>query len=478
MSGSTVLIVDDERTLARAVKGFLNESGYEAEIAGDAEEALRLLETLRPDVVFTDVRLPGMSGIDLLRRIREFDAAIPVIIMTAHGTIEGAVEAVKLGAFDYLKKPVDLEELKLLADRARENSQIKQELSYYRRRAAGPDPPLAGIVGQSAGLRAVLEQARQIAALQETPPVLITGETGTGKGLIAHTIHGASPRANRPFIEVNCTALPANLMEAELFGHERGAFTDAKESRMGLFEAAEGGFLFLDEVGDLELALQGKLLKAVEERTVRRVGGVRDRRIDVRILAASNRDLEREAQREQFRRDLYFRLAVIILHLPPLRERGNDILILAEHFLQRFNSKYGKQVRTIDTPARELLLTYPWPGNVRELSHVMERAVLWSQGSATLDVEHLSLGNPLRSSPSAENVVAEPGPPAELPSSQGSPVLPPPGVDLEGWEKSLIERALREADGNQTRAAQRLGITRDTLRYRLKKHGIQGYGTP
>jgi two-component system response regulator AtoC len=478
MSGSTVLIVDDERTLARAVKGFLTESGYEAEIAGDAEQALRLLETLRPDVVFTDVRLPGMSGIDLLRRIREFDAAIPVIIMTAHGTIEGAVEAVKLGAFDYLKKPVDLEELKLLADRARENSQIKQELSYYRRRAAAPDLPLVGLVGESAGLRAVLEQARQIAALQETPPVLITGETGTGKGLIAHTIHGASPRANRPFIEVNCTALPANLMEAELFGHERGAFTDAKESKMGLFEAAEGGFLFLDEVGDLELALQGKLLKAVEERTVRRVGGVRDRRIDVRILAATNRDLEREAQREQFRRDLYFRLAVIILHLPPLRERGNDILILAEHFLQRFNAKYGKQVRTIDTRARGLLLTYPWPGNVRELSHVMERAVLWSRGSAMLDVEHLSLGNPLQSTPSAEVVVQEPGPPVEPVPSPGSPVLPPPGVDLEGWEKSLIEQALREADGNQTRAAQRLGISRDTLRYRLKKHGIQGYGSP
>jgi two-component system response regulator AtoC len=478
MSGSTVLIVDDERTLARAVKGFLTESGYEAEIAGDAEQALSLLETLRPDVVFTDVRLPGMSGIDLLRRIQEFDAAIPVIIMTAHGTIEGAVEAVKLGAFDYLKKPVDLEELKLLADRARETSQIKQELSYYRRRAAAPGLPLAGLVGESAGLRAVVEQARQVAALQETPPVLITGETGTGKGLIAHMIHGASPRANRPFIEVNCTALPANLMEAELFGHERGAFTDAKESKMGLFEAAEGGFLFLDEVGDLELALQGKLLKAVEERTVRRVGGVRDRRIDVRILAATNRDLEREAQREQFRRDLYFRLAVIILHLPPLRERGNDIVILAEHFLRRFNSKYGKHVRTIDGGARELLLTYPWPGNVRELSHVMERAVLWSRDAATLDVEHLSLGNPLQATPPAEGVAPEPGRPAELASSPGAPMLPPPGVDLEGWEKSLIEQALREADGNQTRAAQRLGITRDTLRYRLKKHGIQGYGSP
>ena len=323
MSGSTVLIVDDERTLARAIKAFLTESGYEAEVAGDAEQALRLLETMRPDVVFSDVRLPGMNGIELLRRIREFDAAIPVIIMTAHGTIEGAVEAVKLGAFDYLKKPVDLEELKLLADRARENSQLQQELSYYRRRdAARDDVRCAGVIGESPAISAVLDQARQIAALDETPPVLITGETGTGKGLVARTIHGASPRAGKPFIEVNCTALPATLMEAELFGHERGAFTDAKESRMGLFEAADGGFLFLDEVGDVELSLQGKLLKAVEDRTVRRVGGIRDRQIDVRILAATNRDLERDAQRDRFRRDLYFRLAVIILHLPPLRERG------------------------------------------------------------------------------------------------------------------------------------------------------------
>ena len=294
MSTSTVLIVDDERTLARAVKAFLTEAGYEVEVAGDAEQALGMLETLRPDVVFSDMRLPGMNGIELLKRIREFDAGISVVIMTAHGTIEGAVEAVKLGAFDYLKKPVDLEELKLLADRARETTQLRQELSYYRRQAAR-DVPMAGVVGRSPAIRAVLDQARQIAALEETPPVLISGETGTGKGLIARTIHAGSTRASKPFIEINCTALPGTLMESELFGHERGAFTDAKESRMGLFEAGEGGFLFLDEVGDIELALQGKLLKAVEERTVRRVGGTRDRRIDVRILSATNRDLERAA---------------------------------------------------------------------------------------------------------------------------------------------------------------------------------------
>ena len=461
MSG-TVLIVDDERTLARAVKAFLLESGYEAEVAPDAEHALGLLESLRPDVVFSDVRLPGMTGIELLRRIREFDASIPVIMMTAYGSIEGAVEAVKLGAFDYLKKPVDLEELKLLADRAREHSQLRQELSYYRRQAAR-DVPFADVVGTSAAMRAVLEQARQIAALDETPPVLIMGETGTGKGLVARTIHAGSGRSAKPFIEVNCTALPATLMEAELFGHERGAFTDAKESRMGLFEAAEGGFLFLDEVGDVELALQGKLLKAVEDRTVRRVGGIRDRKIDVRILAASNRDLERESQRERFRRDLYFRLAVILLRLPPLRERGEDVLLLAEHFLRQFRAKYGKSIDRIDPRSHELLLGYPWPGNVRELSHVIERAVLWSRGP-DLDIEHLALEMPdgAHAPAPAEEAGARPA---------GSR---PAGMDLEQWERSLIEQALRESGGNQTRAAQRLGISRDTLRYRLKKYRIQG----
>jgi DNA-binding NtrC family response regulator len=455
----TVLIVDDERTLARSIKAFLIESGYEAEVAPDAEQALGMLETLRPDVVFSDLRLPGRNGIELLRRIRDFDPSIAVIIMTAYGTIEGAVEAVKLGAFDYLKKPVDLEELKLLADRAREHSQLQLELSYHRRRAAS-DVPFGAVLGDSPAMRAVLEQARQIAALDETPPVLIIGETGTGKGLVARTIHAGSRRSSRPFIEVNCTALPATLMEAELFGHERGAFTDAKESRMGLFEAAEGGFLFLDEVGDVELSLQGKLLKAVEERTVRRVGGIRDRKIDVRILAATNRDLERESQRERFRRDLYFRLAVILLRLPPLRERGKDVLALAEHFLRRFNAKYGRQVERLDPRTRDLLLAYPWPGNVRELSHVIERAVLWSKGPM-LDVEHLALEVPVE--------------PAE-PTAATSSALPdthPAGTDLEQWERTLIEQALRDSDGNQTRAAQRLGISRDTLRYRLKKYGIQ-----
>src|SRR5438105_3465703 len=373
-----------------------------------------------------------MSGLDLLRRIRAFDPVIPVIMLTAYGSIEGAVEAVKLGAFDYVKKPVDLEELKLLADRARETRLLKQELSYYRRRAT-TDGGFEGLVGESRAVQAVLERARQIAALDETPPVLLTGETGTGKGLLARAIHAAGARATKPFIEVNCTALPATLMEAELFGHERGAFTDAKESKPGLVEAAEGGFLFLDEIGDVDLAVQGKLLRVIEERAVRRVGSVRERRVDVRIMAATNRDLERAVGEERFRKDLYFRLAVIVLDVPPLRERGDDVLLLTEHFLRAFNAKYGKVVR--------------------ELSHVIERAVLWSRGP-TLDVEHLSLTRPVGG------------------TDHGDAAKPVDTATLPQREKTMIEQALREAGGNQTKAAQRLGISRDTLRYRLKKFGL------
>ena len=470
MNGSTILIVDDERTLARAMKAFLAEQGYESEVAGDAEQALQLLPTLHPDVVFSDVRLPGMTGIELLKRIKEFDPAIPVVIMTAYGSIEGAVEAVKLGAFDYVKKPLDLEELKLLADRARETSLMKQELSYLRRRVAR-DVPFANVVGKSPAILAVLEQARQVAALDETPPILITGETGTGKGLVARTIHASGARASRPFIDVNCTALPANLMEAELFGYERGAFTDAKESKIGLFEAAEGGFLFLDEIGDVELALQGKLLRAIEERVVRRVGGIRDRKVDARILAATNRDLERDVGHDRFRKDLYFRLAVILIRLPPLRERGEDVLLLAEYYLQHFASKYGRNAHRIDARAREQLMAYPWPGNVRELSHVIERGVLWSRGEE-LSADHLALSRPA-------DVGLEPSTAGDAtargPTSAPLPTGARESMGLEQWERQLLEQALREEGGNQTRAAQRLGITRDTLRYRIKKYGL-GHG--
>jgi two-component system response regulator AtoC len=461
MNPFTILIVDDERTLARSIKLFLAEQGYEAEVAENADKALELLDRLRPDLVFLDVSLPGMSGIELLKRIKEFDRNIAVAIMTAYGSIEGAVEAVKLGAFDYIKKPVDLDELKLLADRARETSRMRQELSYYRQREVR-GLPIKGIIGKCEAILEVIARIQQIAALEESPPILITGETGTGKGLVARSLHSQSQRASRPFIEVNCTALPGTLMEAELFGYERGAFTDAKESKMGLFEAADGGFLFLDEVGDIELPLQGKLLRAIEEGVIRRVGGLRDRRVDVNIVAATHRDLEEEVKAGRFRKDLYYRLAVITIDLPPLRERGEDILMLATHYLDKFNAKYGKAIRGIDDKAVRILMEYPWPGNVRELSHVIERAVLWSQGERLAE-EQLALAT----SPQALTSTSQP--PLIAPV-QGT--LPPEGIALAEWERSLLELALKECAGNQTKAAKRLGISRDTLRYRLKKYGI------
>jgi DNA-binding NtrC family response regulator len=457
----TILIVDDERTLARSIKLFLAEQGYETEVAENADKALELLDRLRPDLVFLDVCLPGISGIELLKRIKEFDANVAVIIMTAYGSIEGAVEAVKLGAFDYIKKPVDLDELKLMADRACETSRLRQELSYYRQRETR-GLPIKGIIGKCEAIREIIARVQQIAALEDTPPILITGETGTGKGLVARALHSQSRRASRPFIEVNCTALPGTLMEAELFGYERGAFTDAKESKMGLFEAAEGGFLFLDEVGDIELSLQGKLLRAIEEGMVRRVGGLRDRRVDVNIVAATHRDLESEVTAGRFRKDLYYRLAVITIDLPPLRERGEDILILATYFLDKFNAKYGKVVRGFDDRAAHILLEYPWPGNVRELSHVIERGVLWSQGERLAE-EQLALAT------SPQAIPSSPQSPAGL--VQGP--LPPEGIDLAAWERSLIEQALKESGGNQTKAAKRLGLSRDTFRYRQKKFGLR-----
>lgn len=460
MNPSTLLIVDDERTLARSIKLFMTEQGYEAEVAENGDKALELLDRLRPDLVFLDVCLPGQSGMELLSRIKEFDRNIAVIIMTAYGSIEGAVEAVKLGAFDYIKKPVDLDELKLLADRACESARLRQELSYYRERDVR-ERPYMGIIGKCAAMREIVARIQQIAALEDSPPILITGETGTGKGLVARTLHRHSRRASRAFIEINCTALPATLMEAELFGYERGAFTDAKESKMGLFEAADGGFLYLDEVGDTELALQGKLLRAVEERVIRRVGGLRDRRVDVTIVAATHRDLETEVKAARFRKDLYYRLAVITIDLPPLRERDEDILLLAAHFLETFNAKYGKAVRAIDDRTAHTLMDYPWPGNIRELSHVVERAVLWSQGDR-LAVEQLSLA------PVPQ--IKSPEPVSTAGFAQG--FLPPDGIDLAAWERLLVEQALRDSDGNQTKAAKLLRLSRDTLRYRLKKFGL------
>jgi len=460
MGPFTILIVDDEKILARSIKLFLEEQGYEAEVAEDGEKALSLLETMHPDLVFLDVRLPKISGIELLKRMKEFDPHMYVVVMTAYGSIEGAVEAMKLGAFDYLKKPVDLDELKILLNRAHEDSRLRQELSYYRERETRTFS-FEGLIGKCEEMQRVFQQIRQIASLEEVSTVLITGETGTGKGLVARAIHVNSSRASAPFIEIDCTALPATLVEAELFGYEKGSFTDAKESKMGLFEAANGGTLFLDEIGDLELPLQGKLLRALEERMIRRIGSLRDRKIDARIIAATNKHLEEAIAQGSFRKELYYRLAVFTIHLPPLRQRGEDILLLAKYFLERISSKYAKPIPRISDRAARALVQYHWPGNVRELKHVMERAVLACQGE-TLEPEHLSL-------PSSAQL--------QKPSVPMNPLelvvrIPPEGISLPQWERALLEQALQQTGGNQVEAARLLGITRDTLRYRMKKFKI------
>ena len=463
MAQFTVLIIDDEKTLARSIKLFLLEQGYEAEVAEDKEAALRLLSDMHPDLVFLDVRLPHVNGIELLRTIREFDPHIYVVMMTAFGSIEGAVEAMKLGAFDYLKKPVDLDELKILLERAQGDLRLRQELSYYRERDARTFST-ENLIGKCEAMRRVFQQIEQVASLDEAPTVLITGETGTGKGMVARAIHVNSLRASGPYIEIDCTALSPTLVESELFGHEKGAFTDARESKMGLCEAAEGGTLFLDEVGDLELPLQGKLLRTIEERKVRRIGSVKDRTVDVRIIAATNKDLEAEVAHGTFRKELFYRLAVLTIHLPPLRERGEDILLLARHYAEKFSAKYAKPSTRLSEAAGVALSQYNWPGNVRELRHVMERALIGSTGE-TIQLKDLSI----RDSPARKAV-----PLAD--DADVAAQFPAEGVSLPQWEKRLIERALRSTGGNSSQAARVLGITRDTLRSRMRKYKIRRPG--
>ncbi len=449
-----VLIVDDEKTLARSIKLFLEEQGHEAEVANDGQRALQLLEQLRPDLVFLDLRLPGLSGMEILKAIRAHDPAVVTVVMTAYGTIEGAVEAMKLGSFDYVTKPIDLDELRLILERAQEDRRLRQEVRYYRDRDTR-DTEIA-LVGDCPPMRRVLREMERLAALDDAPAVLLTGETGTGKSRVARALHARGRRARGPFIEVDCTSLPSSLVETELFGYEKGSFTDARESRIGLIEAAEGGTCFLDEVGDLELALQGKLLRAIDERTVRRVGSVRDRKVDTWIIGATNKDLAHMLAAGSFRKDLYYRLAVVTIHLPPLRERKEDLGRLAEYFMKRFRAKYGKPVMHLGPAARAHLEAYEWPGNLRELGHLIERAVLASPPNATdLDLEALGM----------------------LPRGPSAPTGEATGPDsstlrLPDMEKAMIERALSEAKGNQSQAARLLGISRDTLRYRMGKFKI------
>jgi two-component system, NtrC family, response regulator AtoC len=453
----TILIVEDEALLARNMARFLERRGFETTTAGSLRQGIAVYEEIRPEIVFADHNLPDGDGIALIRHIRQCDACVKIVMITAHGSVATAVAAMKSGADDYLTKPVSLEELGLLAERLLSHSQLENSLSYYRRKDEGRGG-LARILGESDVIVAMKQRIAQILAMEErrqdgpSPPVLITGETGTGKELVARALHFDGPRRAGPFVEINCAALPAHLVESELFGHERGAFTDAKERRVGLIQSADHGTLFLDEVGELPLAAQAKLLKVIEDHKVRPIGGTRERSVDVRFVAATNVAIEDRAHAGEFRPDLYYRLGALTIVIPPLRTRGEDVLLLAEHFLAEHRRRYERPRLRLEPDAESVLRSHPWAGNVRELHNVLEQAALLTVGER-IGVADLNLREP--------------------PSLDGARAVSGTQETLSGVEYDFIVQALRRAGGNVTLAAQALGITRDALRYRMDKHELR-----
>lgn len=457
-----ILLIEDEDVLRRTISDTLERSGHSVRAFDSAEKGLESLEDGAPDLIVTDNRLPGMSGRELLDQVRESYEGVAVVLITAHGTIEDAVSAMKAGAVDYLSKPVDLHELLLVVERSAAGVNLKKELAYYRSRDRLGD---AEIIGDSGAMRSVRTMIERLAGKQKRggggPTVLLSGETGTGKGLIARALHQASPRAAAPFIEINCAALPENLLEAELMGYERGAFTGAVAAKAGLFEAAEGGTIFLDEIGRMPPKLQTKLLKVIEDRSVRRLGSTRARPLSCSVVTASHVDLEDAVAAGTFLPDLYHRIAVFRIECPPLRERGDDVVRLAEHFVELHAADYGLAVPVLTAKAKTALAAQSWPGNIRELSHAIERAVVLGRGE-TLDVDDLSFFSRGDATP---NVSVQASGRVDVDFSSSS-------VSLDNIEAQVIRQAMEHAGGNQVRAARILGISRDALRYRLDKHDI------
>ncbi|MGE0314488.1 MAG: sigma-54-dependent transcriptional regulator [Lautropia sp.] len=451
-----ILIIEDETVFAQNLKTFLGRRGYEVRLAESAEEGLPLIDTFKPGAVLLDYNLPGMNGLEALKRIRIADPQVAVVMMTGYGSAEIAVTAMKSGAVDYLPKPVALGELGLLLERLVGQAQLEEAVDYYQRREAGTSG-VEKIVGDSPAIRdlkrtivTVLQAERSLAG-GRSPVVLITGETGTGKELVARALHYDGPRRSRPFIELNCGALPANLVEAEVFGYERGAFTDARQRKAGLAETADRGTLFLDEIGETEPMLQVKLLKLLEEQVVRRLGGLREQKVDVRVISATNRPLEKMVQEGRFRADLYYRLKMIELRVPPLRERGNDVLLLARHFIADGAARYRKDVR-LSAEAEKVLMRHRWPGNVRELRNVIEQVVLLAADRTVRPQDLPMVGGE-----------------ASMPTAAGPGGLVGEDLNLERLERRAIELALERSGGNVTQAARLLGVSRDTLRYRLER---------
>lgn len=453
MSGPRVLICDDELLIRLWMEEHLRDAGYAPETVGDGAALMGALEREQAELVLLDLRLPDGLGTDLLPRIKEVDPTLPVIMITAYGEVETAVAAVRAGAHHFLEKPIDVSELLVLIEGALEKRQLRRELDRYREGFRWQFADVS-FVGRSAASRAAAELIARIALKGAPTNVLIRGESGTGKDVVARAIHAQGPRKEEPFLRLNCTAIPEHLVETELFGHKGGAFTDAKGAKQGLVELAHRGTLFLDEIGDMPAAAQAKLLGFLETRTFRRVGGVRDREVDVHVIAATNRNLEAAVGEGEFRDDLYFRLNVIPVELPPLRERPEDIAPLAVHFVDTLCFELRQPVRELAPATLQAMERYAWPGNAREIRNLLERLLLlYDDDPITPDL----LPPEVRGDPAGDRRLM---------------VLPPDGVNLEEVERELIQQALARTNGNKTGAARLLGLSRDTLRYRLEKHGI------
>ncbi len=448
----TLLIVDDERSLRFSIGEWARDAGYRPLEAEDGATALGHVRAQAVDAVLLDLKLGAEDGLDVLKRLRAEDPGLPVLMLTGHGTIAHAVRATRLGAFDFMLKPPDLDHLGIVLERALEHGRLRREVDSARREKLPP------IIGASAGLRGALQRLEK-AGKSPSATIMLRGETGSGKGLLARYLHAHSARADRPFVELNCSAIPEQLLESELYGHEKGAFTDAKRFKKGLFELADGGALFLDEIGEMTPGLQAKLLHVLETRTFRRVGGGADITVDVRVIAATHRDLQKAVGDGRFREDLYFRLNVVPIEVPPLRERPEDVRLMAEHFIAQFCRELARPPVRLHPDALRMMLDYRWPGNVRELRNLVERVVLL-EAEDEIRPEHL---------------------PAELsgrqaggPAAAGIAGVFPPGVvrPLVELEKLAIAHALSVCSGNKTLAAKQLGISRQTLRTKLKEYAL------
>jgi DNA-binding NtrC family response regulator len=452
MTKARILIVDDEESTRELFAELLMRWGYEVDQTSDGHGALKLAAETHPDVIISDLVMPKLDGLALVRALREEQPDTPVVIITGKGTIDAAVEAVREGVFDFVEKPLDPARLKVILQRALEKKETLHEMQVLRRRLGQVDSGV-GLIGNSAAMRKAMELVEKVAPSKAS--VVITGQSGTGKEMVARAIHQLSPRRDKPFIAINCSAIPATLMESEMFGHERGAFTGADQRRLGAWELADGGTLFLDEVGEIPIELQSKFLRVLEEERLRRLGGKSEISVDVRVISATNRDLKEEIKAQRFREDLFFRLNVFHIHLAPLKERRDDISLLVQHFIDKFSREGGgKRVQGVTTQALKLLSEYAWPGNIRELRNTLERAVILC-GQGTIDVEHL---------------------PAELAAGGGESayIKLPFGLPLREVEKEYILSSLSRLQNNKARTAQALGISEKTLYNKLYRYSGKG----